>query len=87
LQALAIIKHVTAVSTVYCAPSKKLQASVFLQMVGFQTFSCWVIVDVSIPYSAIYTPARNDGFMFRLRRCHVGYHSNPKNNIACAAIF
>jgi hypothetical protein len=54
-------------------------------MVGFQT--CWVIGDVSIPYSAIYTPAHNDGFLFRHKwwlclRYHVGYHSDPKNNIS-----
>ena len=52
-------------------------------MVGFWTSSCRAIVDVSIPYSAIYSPVRNDGPMFRhqwwlcLRRCLVRYHSDP----------
>ena len=49
----------------------------------FWTFSCRAIVDVSIPYSAVYSPARNDGPMFRhqwwfcLRRCLVCDHNDP----------
>lgn len=73
LQNGPVSKHLIVTHTVDCCDSpdnvpllglvrsKKLYASVFLRMVGSLTFSCWAIVDVSIPYSAIYSPARNDG--------------------------
>ena len=54
-------------------------------------FFCRVIVDVSISYSAVYSPARNDGPMFRyqwwfcLRRCLVRYHSDPNVFVICHA--
>ena len=90
-----VSKHLTVPSTVHCcAPflimfqywvlsPKTLWASVFLRMVGISTFSCRAIVDVSIPYSDIYSQAHNDGLMFChqwwfcLRRCLVRYHSDP----------